>query len=157
MVSVKDVPADVFIDRLYKYIKENVKEVEPPEWALYVKTGRSRERPPDNPDWWYIRAASILRKIYLYGPLSIKDLRRMYGGRKDRGVKPEHFYMAGGSIIRNILHQLEAAGLLEKRKEGRILTSKGRSLLDRIAAEIRREMDFKKWYELYEIDEGGEK
>lgn len=156
MVSVKDVPADVFIDKLYNYIKENVKEVVPPEWALYVKTGRSRERPPENPDWWYIRAASILRKIYLHGPLSIKDLRRMYGGRKDRGVKPEHFYMAGGSIIRNILHQLEEAGLVEKTKEGRVLTAKGRSILDKLAAEIKRNFSLKKWYELYEIEEGGE-
>ncbi len=154
MVSVKDVPADILIARLSKYIKDNVSEVKPPEWAMFVKTGRSRERPPDDPDWWYVRAASILRKIYIHGPLSIKDLRRMYGGRKDRGVKPEHFYMAGGSIIRNILHQLEAAGLVEKTKEGRILTSKGRSLLDKLSAEIHRENPVKKWYELYEIEEG---
>ena len=154
MVSVKDVPADVFIDRLYKYIKENVKEVNPPDWSLFVKTGRSRERPPDDPDWWYIRAASILRKIYVHGPLSIKDLRKMYGGRKDRGVKPEHTYMAGGSIIRTILHQLENAGLLEKTSEGRILSSKGRSLLDKLAAEIHKENPVKKWYELYEVESG---
>ncbi len=154
MVSVKDVPADILIARLTKYIKDNISEVKPPEWAMFVKTGRSRERPPDNPDWWYVRAASILRKIYIHGPLSIKDLRRMYGGRKDRGVKPEHFYPAGGSIIRNILHQLESAGLVEKRSDGRVLTSKGRSILDKLAAEIRKSMDFKKWYELYEIEEG---
>jgi len=154
MVSVKDVPYDVLIDRLANYIKENVKEVSPPEWALYVKTGPSRERPPDNPDWWYVRAASILRKIYLYGPLSINDLRRMYGGRKDRGVKPEHFYPSGGAVIRNILKQLEEAGLISKTEKGRILTPQGRSLLDRLSAEISKEIGLKKWYELYSLDEG---
>ncbi len=154
MVSVKDVPADALINRLSKYIKDNVSEVNPPEWSTFVKTGRSRERPPDDPNWWYVRAASILRKIYLYGPLSIKDLRRMYGGRKDRGVKPEHFYLAGGSIIRNILHQLEAAGLVDNTEKGRILTPKGRSLLDKLSTEIYREKRVKRWYELYEIDVG---
>ena len=149
MVSVKDVPANIFIEKLSKYIKDNIHEVNPPEWALWVKTGVSRERPPDDPDWWYIRAASILRKIYLKGPLGIDDLRKMYGGRKDRGVKPEHFYPGGGSNIRKILQQLENAGLIQKTPRGRVLTNKGRSLLDRLAAEIRRNMNIKPWYEMY--------
>ena len=147
MVSVKEVPADTFIERLAKYIKDNIEEVRPPEWAYYVKTGPSRERPPDNPDWWYIRAASILRKLYIHSPMSIKRLRSMYGGRKDRGVRPEHFYKSGGSNIRNILHQLESAGLIQKTNRGRILTSKGRSLLDKLASEIKRGLEIKPWYE----------
>lgn len=147
MVSVKDVPADIFISELAKYIKENINSVEPPEWAFYVKTGPSRERPPDNPDWWYIRAASILRKLYIHGPLSIKKLRSMYGGRKDRGVKPEHFYKGGGSNIRRILQQLEEAGLVEKTRKGRVLSSKGQSLLDKLAANIKRTLVIKPWYE----------
>lgn len=149
VVSVKDVPADVFIERLSMYIKSEVESVKPPEWSLWVKTGVSRERPPDDPDWWYKRAASILRKLYLKGPLGVDDLRLMYGGRKDRGVRPEHFYKGGGAIIRKILQQLEEAGLVEKTPKGRVLTSKGRSLLDRLAANIRRELDIKPWYEEY--------
>jgi len=149
VVSVKDVPADIFIERLSMYIKSEVESVKPPEWSLWVKTGVSRERPPDDPDWWYKRAASILRKLYLKGPLGVDDLRLMYGGRKDRGVRPEHFYKGGGAIIRKILQQLEEAGLVEKTPKGRVLTSKGRSLLDRLAANIRRELNIKPWYEEY--------
>ncbi len=149
VVSVKDVPADVFIERLSVYIKSEVESVRPPEWSLWVKTGVSRERPPDDPDWWYKRAASILRKLYLKGPLGVDDLRLMYGGRKDRGVRPEHFYKGGGAIIRKILQQLEEAGLVEKTPKGRVLTSKGRSLLDKLAASIKRELDIKPWYEEY--------
>ena len=149
VVSVKDVPADVFIERLSMYIKSEVESVRPPEWSLWVKTGVSRERPPDDPDWWYKRAASILRKLYLKGPLGVDDLRLMYGGRKDRGVRPEHFYKGGGAIIRKILQQLEEAGLVEKTPKGRVLTSKGRSLLDKLAASIKRELDIKPWYEEY--------
>jgi len=146
MVSVKEIPGDIFIEKLAKYIKKNIEEVYPLEWAYYVKTGPSRVRPPDDPDWWYIRAASILRKLYIHGPLSIKRLRSMYGGRKDRGVRPEHFYKGGGSNIRNILHQLESAGLVQKTNRGRILSPRGRSLLDKLATEIRKSMEIRPWY-----------
>lgn len=149
MVSIKEVPGDVFIQRLAEYIKKEVDSVKPPEWALWVKTGVSRERPPDDPNWWYVRAASVLRKLYLRGPLGIDDLRLMYGGRKNRGVRPEHFYRGGGSIIRKILQQLEEAELVEKSRRGRVLSSKGRSLLDRLAYEIKRSIEIKPWYGMY--------
>jgi small subunit ribosomal protein S19e len=149
MVSVKEVPADIFIKKLAEYIKSNVSSVKPPEWAYWVKTGVSRERPPDNPDWWYIRAASILRKLYLKGPLGIDDLRSLYGGRKNRGVRPEHFYKGSGAIIRNILHQLEEAGLVEKSDKGRVLSSRGRSILDKTAYEVKKSLNIKPWYEMY--------
>ena len=142
MTTVYDVPADILIDRLSKYLKENVREVRPPEWAAYVKTGSHVERAPHNPDWWYVRAASILRKLYIKGPIGVSRLRKLYGGRKRRGVKPAHFRRAGGSIIRHILQQLEEAGLAEKDgNRGRILTPKGRSLLDAMAARIKRELE----------------
>ena len=142
MTTVYDVPADILIDRLSKYLKENVREVRPPEWAAYVKTGSHVERAPHNPDWWYVRAASILRKLYIKGPIGVSRLRKLYGGRKRRGVKPAHFRRAGGSIIRHILQQLEEAGLAEKDgNKGRVLTPKGRSLLDAMAARIKRELE----------------
>ena len=142
MTTVYDVPADILIDRLSKYLKENVREVRPPEWAAYVKTGSHVERAPHNPDWWYVRAASILRKLYIKGPIGVSRLRKLYGGRKRRGVKPAHFRKAGGSIIRHILQQLEEAGLAEKDgNKGRILPPKGRSLLDAMAARIKRELE----------------
>jgi len=142
LTTVYDIPADILIDRLSKYLKENVREVRPPEWAAYVKTGSHVERTPHNPDWWYIRAASILRKLYIKGPIGVSRLRKMYGGRKRRGVKPAHFRKAGGSIIRHILQQLEEAGLAERDgNKGRVLTPKGRSLLDAMAARIKRELE----------------
>jgi len=153
MVSVKDVPPDVFLRKLKEYIKKNIPEVKPPEWAFYVKTGVAKERPPDDPDWWYMRAASLLRKLYLCGPIGVERLRSFYGGRKDRGVRPEHHANGGGSNIRKILQQLEAAGLVEKVDKGRILTREGRSLLDKLAAEVKREVIIKPWYEQYSGEE----
>jgi small subunit ribosomal protein S19e len=142
MTTAYDVPAEMLIDKLSDYLKENMREVQPPIWAGYVKTGSHVERVPQNPDWWYIRTASILRKLYMKGPLGVSKLRKDYGGRKRRGVKPAHFAKAGGNIIRTILQQLEQAGLAQKDGiEGRIVSGKGRSLLDAMATQIKRDID----------------
>ncbi|MCD6470077.1 30S ribosomal protein S19e [Candidatus Bathyarchaeota archaeon] len=142
MPTPYDVPPAILIERLAKYLKDNVDAVRPPEWALYVKTGVHKERPPQNSDWWYIRCASLLRKVYVKGPIGVEHLRAEYGGRKDRGVKPEHTRKGSGAIIRKALQQLEEAGLVETVKgEGRIVTPKGRSLLDSLSTEIKRELE----------------
>jgi len=134
--TARDVPADLLIEKLKEKLKE-IPEIHPPEWAKYVKTGSHRQRPPQQEDWWYIRAASILRAVYLRGPVGVEKLRTKYGGRKDRGVKPEHFRKASGHVIRKIMQQLEQAGLFEKvERKGRKLTPKGQSLLDKLAIEI---------------------
>jgi len=142
MTTAYDVPADVLIQRLSIYIKDNIKEIQPPEWAGYVKTGSHAERVPQNPDWWYVRNASLLRKLYTKGPIGVSKLRKEYGGRKRRGMRPSHFRKAGGNIIRTSLQQLEQAGLVQKDdNQGRIVTGKGRSLLDAMATQIKRELD----------------
>ncbi|MEM2587429.1 MAG: 40S ribosomal protein S19, partial [Candidatus Bathyarchaeia archaeon] len=91
-----DVPPSMLISRLARYLKDNVDAVEPPEWAPYVKTGVHAERAPQNPDWWYVRCASLLRKIYIMGPIGVERLRSEYGGRKRRGVRPEHARKGSG-------------------------------------------------------------
>lgn len=141
MTTVYDVPADALIARLTEYIKANIEQVTPPEWAAYVKTGSHVERAPQDPDWWYVRSASTLRKLYLKGPIGVSRLRKEYGGRKRRGVRPAHFRRSGGAIIRHILQQLEAAGLAAKAdKGGRIISPKGRSLLDAMSTQIKRDL-----------------
>jgi small subunit ribosomal protein S19e len=136
-----DVPASKFIEKLAKYLKENVDEVTPPSWASVAKTGAHVQRQPQNSDWWYIRCASLLRKIYIHGPFGLEKLRADYGGRKDFGVKPEHVVKAGGAIIRKALQQLEAAGLIETLKpQGRRMTREGRKLLQEIAEDVGKEL-----------------
>jgi len=142
MVTAVQVPADRLIAEVARYLKERVPEVKPPEWAAYVKTGAHKERVPEDPDWWYYRCASILRKLYVRGtPVGIERLRTAYGGRKNYGVAPEHFVKGSGSVIRKALQQLEKAGFVVKVKgKGRTLSPKGRSLLDKMANKIMREL-----------------
>ncbi|HDO42380.1 MAG TPA: 30S ribosomal protein S19e, partial [Candidatus Bathyarchaeota archaeon] len=125
-----------------KYLKDNIDEVKPPEWAPYVKTGVHAERAPQNPDWWYIRCASLLRKVYIRGPIGVEHLRSEYGGRKDRGTRPEHARKGSGAIIRKALQQLEKAGLIQTIKgRGRVVTPQGRSLLDSLSADIKKQLE----------------
>jgi len=139
-----DVPAQIFIKKLAQYIKDNIDQVTPPPWAPYVKIGTYANHQPQNPDWWYTRCASLLRKTYMYGPIGVERLRTKYAGRKDMGVRPEHVRKGAGSNIRKLFQQLEAAGLVENVKgRGRILTNEGRRLLDTIATEIKKEVEKK--------------
>lgn len=142
MTTVYDVPADVLITRLSDYMKGNIRELTPPEWTAFVKTGSHVERAPQDTDWWYVRAASMMRKLYTKGPIGVSRLRKAYGGRKRRGSKPAHFRKAGGNILRTLLQQLEQAGLVEKAStRGRVVSPKGKSLLDAMSGQIKREMD----------------
>jgi small subunit ribosomal protein S19e len=139
IMSVREVPAGALIRHTSEELKK-VKELTPPQWSHFVKTGVHKERPPEQPDWWYIRAASILRRIYLDSPVGVSRLRTCYGGRQHRGQAPEHFRKAGGKVIRVILQQLEQAGLVAKaERRGRKLTPKGAAMLEQIAEQVKAE------------------
>ena len=139
MATIHDVDVNELIKKAASDLKK-VDSIKEPIWAKFVKTGMSRERPPVELDWWYARTASVLRKIYLMGPIGVNKLRKKYGGKKNRGHKPERFYPGGGNIIRKVLQQLEKAELIKYVEKGvhkgRIITPKGKKFLDKIANEL---------------------
>jgi small subunit ribosomal protein S19e len=120
---------------------KGIPEFKHPEWVEFVKSSPSKERPIDDIDFWYKRAASILRQIYRKKIVGVNRLRTKYGSKKNRGMKPERFRRAGGKIIRTILQQSDAAGFTEivkkirgvrEKKPGRQLTEKGKKFLEAI-------------------------
>ena len=134
---------DVDVQELILKTAEELKkipEIKAPAWAPFVKTGMHKERPPVDKNWWYARTASVLRTIYRQGPIGVSKLRTKYGGKKNRGVKKEHFFRGSGSILRKSLQQLEKAGFVKFAEKGvhkgRIITPKGKSFLDKIATQI---------------------
>jgi small subunit ribosomal protein S19e len=140
MPTVYDIPHAVMIRRLAQDLRSR-DEIKPPEWALFVKTGAHKERSPDDPDWWYMRCASILRKVYLRGPIGTERLRIDYGGKKRRGAKPNKFHKGSGAIVRTALQQLEKAGFIMKQgNKGRVMTNIGRSYMDKLSAALKREL-----------------
>lgn len=135
---------EVSQDELTKELALELKkmpEFRPPEWAAFVKTGAFKQRPPVDMDWWYKRAASILRVIYLRGPVGVEKLRQKYGGKRNRGVKPEIFYKSSGNIIRKVLQQVEKAQFAKQVEKGvhkgRIITPKGKSFVDKAVQRLK--------------------
>ena len=133
---VYEMNAGEFNNKLAILLK-NLDEFKQPEWSFYVKSSTSKIRPPRDPDFWFKRSASILRQIYTHNVVGVNRLRTRYGGRKKRGVRPEHFAKASGKIIRTILQQAEKAGLLEKynvagQRAGRKLTKQGKDLMESV-------------------------
>ncbi len=139
MAKVYDVPADVLIDKLAVMLRDE--GIVAPAWIPFVKTGSHADKPPQNRDWWHVRCASILRKIYLHGPIGVNGLRSEYGGGKPSGYGAAHHRDAGGAIIRNAIHGLEKLGYVEKLdKKGRAISKTGMKKLDMLATVILGEM-----------------
>jgi len=120
---------------------KKVPEFKAPEWVAFVKSGTAKKRPIEEDDFWYKRAASILRQIYRKKIVGVNRLKTKYGSRKKRGHRPEEFRKASGKIIRVILQQSDEAGFTEiakgirgvrGRKPGRQLTDKGKRFLEAV-------------------------
>src|SRR3989344_297908 len=135
---------DIAPSKLINMASEELKKIEDmkmPVWAYSVKTVVAKERPPEDINWWYKRAASLMRKLYVHNLIGVNRLRSKYSSRKNNGHKPEHTYIAGGKIIRVILQQLEKAEFVQKKeikkRKGRSLTKKGKSFLDNVVKNVK--------------------
>ncbi|HPT74724.1 MAG TPA: 30S ribosomal protein S19e [Methanomassiliicoccaceae archaeon] len=136
MVTVYDVPPDKLIAKTAAQLKQ-MDTIQAPDWAEFVKTGMHTEKAPIQPDWWYIRTASVLRKVFLNGPIGSSRLAAEYGGYADRGCKPNRAVKGSRAIARRCLIQLEKSGLVAKdKKNGRVITPKGQALLDKMSKEV---------------------
>jgi len=138
--SVYELSSQEYNLKLAEALKK-IPEFQEPEWAKFVKSSPSKERPIEDADFWHKRAASILRQIYKKGIVGVNRLRTKYGSKKNRGMKPERFVRAGGKIIRTILQQADKAGLTEtirdikgtkEKRPGRKLTPTGKKFLEEL-------------------------
>ncbi|GMT01877.1 hypothetical protein PENTCL1PPCAC_24051, partial [Pristionchus entomophagus] len=136
--SVKDVDQDEVVKRIAHFLKQTGK-VKVPEWSDLVKLGVTKDMAPVNPDWYYIRAASLARRLYIRSPVGVNTFRNIYGSKLRRGVQPNSYAKASGCVIRKALKSLEALKWVDKSEDGkgRILSKQGRKDLDRISADLR--------------------
>ncbi|MBI2141786.1 30S ribosomal protein S19e [Candidatus Woesearchaeota archaeon] len=139
MVTALSVDANQFIEELARELQK-VRDVKPPAWADFVKTGTYKERPPHRKDWWHVRTAAVLRTVARLGPIGTAKLRTRFGGKHSRGYKSERFAKGSGSILRKALQQLEKAGLIKQAvkgvHKGRVITQKAASMMDVIALKV---------------------
>lgn len=139
-MTVYDVEGGKLIERASQELGK-LEQMKMPEWAKFVKTSSARERHPVKPDWWCIRAASILRKISMKGPIGVSKLRKDYGGKARRGHRKNKVYPGSGKIIRVILQQLEKIEFIKQDEKsghkGRVATPKGLKFLNSMSKEVK--------------------
>ncbi len=93
-----------------------------------------KELAPSNADWFFVRAASLARHIYLRPGAGVGALRCVYGGRKNRGVLTGRHAEASGNVIRKALQALEKLKLVAVDPNGgRRITVDGQRDLDHVA------------------------
>jgi small subunit ribosomal protein S19e len=143
MTTLYDVPADALIDALADELEDQIDE---PQWAKFAKSGVGRELPPEQEDFFAVRAASLLRKVATNGPIGIERLSTQYGGSKGGSnryrVAPAKRTDGSRNLIRTILQDLEEEDLVETADgEGRRITAEGQSLLDETAGDVLEELD----------------
>eukprot|EP00009_Paramoeba_aestuarina_P005074 CAMPEP_0201521114 /NCGR_PEP_ID=MMETSP0161_2-20130828/14228_1 /ASSEMBLY_ACC=CAM_ASM_000251 /TAXON_ID=180227 /ORGANISM="Neoparamoeba aestuarina, Strain SoJaBio B1-5/56/2" /LENGTH=156 /DNA_ID=CAMNT_0047919691 /DNA_START=25 /DNA_END=495 /DNA_ORIENTATION=+ len=133
--GVQDVEPNLWIEAFAQHLKAQGK-LQVPDFVDYAKTGTSRILPPSNPDWFYVKSAAILRRIYIRPFTGIGGLKKVFGGVWGKN-RPLHFRKASGSVIRKSLQALEALNLIAKSDdEGRVITKIGRRDCDRIAMTV---------------------
>jgi small subunit ribosomal protein S19e len=136
-MSIYVVEPEKLIHILAEKLKE-YSEIKAPEGSKFWKTASFKELAPiDTDNFWYIRSASILRKIKKYGPIGVNRLRKLYSGRERKGSGLNKSSKSSGKIIRVILQQLERENLIMKEgKAGRKVSPEGTSLLESVAYNI---------------------
>lgn len=145
MTTLYDVPADALIEAVAERLDEDDAVAEP-DWFKFAKSGVGRELPPEQADFWATRAASLLRKVAVDGPVGVGALRTAYGGSRQGSnryrVRPNRKTDSSGKIIRTALQQLEDAGhVMTAEGEGRRVTPEGQALLDEVASDVIEELD----------------
>mmetsp|Transcript_7254 Transcript_7254/g.7951 ORF Transcript_7254/g.7951 Transcript_7254/m.7951 type:complete len:150 (+) Transcript_7254:46-495(+) len=135
-VTVRDVEPAKFINAYADVLKNNDK-FHVPKWVELVKTGVHKELAPYDPDWYFVRAAATIRKIYLRPGSGVGALAKRFGGGFRRGARPVKHQDSATGIIRAILLALDDLKLTEKTENGgRRVTKIGQQALDLIANQI---------------------
>lgn len=141
-MRIEEVHADRFIHKFASYLEEHSKVASPPE-AEHVKTSHARERAPAEKNWYFVRVASILRRLYmeeLKNPRSkakgcgVLWFAKAYRTAKNNGHKPSHTVTGSKSLVRRALQALESIQYVAKTEAGgRRLTNTGLAEMEAIA------------------------
>ena len=143
MVTVYDVPADDLIEAVAARLEDRIDE---PDWVEFAKSGAGKELPPEQDDFWYVRSASLLRKVAQNEPIGVERLATEYGS-KQRGsnryvVRPGRHESGSRNLIRTALQALEDEGLVTTAAgEGRRVSDDGEAFLSEVATEVFEDLD----------------
>jgi len=143
MVTIYDVPADALIEEVAARLEDRIDE---PDWVEFTKSGSGKELPPEQDDFWYVRSASLLRKVAQNEPIGIERLATEYGSKSSGSnryvVRPGRHSAGSRKLIRASLQALEAEGLvMTAAGEGRRISDDGEAFLSEVAADVLDDLD----------------
>ncbi|CAK5070973.1 unnamed protein product [Meloidogyne enterolobii] len=75
MIRPKRSDEHEIVDAISTFPKKGGK-IKVPEWADLVKLGTNKELAPINPDWYYVRVASIARRLYIRSRAGVGAFRK---------------------------------------------------------------------------------
>ena len=135
--TVRDVPANKWVKAMASHFKREGK-ILVPTCTDFLKTSHGREKAPQNHDWYYYRAAAVLRRIYLRPGTGYGGMSKAFGNKKNKGSKPEATVRAATGPIHWACKSLEGLKLIGKGKsKGRVLTRTGRKQCDSVAFNVK--------------------
>ncbi len=110
--------------------------ITPPSWAGFAKTAVFKQSLPQDPNWWYNRAASVLIKLSKNPALGTNKLSKEYGGRAISTSKPHHAVKSSRKIIRTIVDQLEESNIIKTEGSNKLITADGEKLLNEVGKQV---------------------
>lgn len=126
--EIYEVRPERFNVALKSYLKSSNKIVLPQDYDI-IKTGESRELAPSDDDWYYMRAASIVRQIAKKGGVTSEFLAEKYGSRKNRGCRPSKYVPAHREIGDSVLENLKNMGWINPANSKDMLTEQGKTVV----------------------------
>merc|ERR1711907_680548 len=133
-VTARDVSAPALISAFAAHLKRQGKLVLPNNLDIQ-KTSKTKELAPVDPDFFYVRAASLARRCYMYNNQGVGHFATAYGKKLRRGTRTNVFGKAYRGLNRRALQSLAKIGIVkvDAKNGGRVLTSVGRRELDAVA------------------------
>ncbi|ELQ74153.1 40S ribosomal protein S19 [Trachipleistophora hominis] len=128
-----------FITTLSSHLKNNNLLTLPPNIDI-VKSCSGKQNAPLNPDWLYVRAASVYRHFLTAQikneRITITRLASVYGCKKDRGSRPGKKVRAGRTHLRSILRDFGRLGWIVEDERGKTVSEDGVRLSEQLIEKI---------------------
>jgi small subunit ribosomal protein S19e len=141
-VQIYEVCPDALNKALAEYLRSSELLV-PPKNVDIIKTGHGKEMPPMDEDWFYKRAASVVRKLCINtikgctSGVSVPRLSVSYGNIKNRGCRPSKNVRGSKGYLRKILQDLEKCDWVVKAEKGRKLTNEAMGIIAQLVERVR--------------------
>lgn len=133
--EIHEVRPERFNATLKSYLKSSNKMVLPEHHDI-MKTGEGKELAPCDDDWYYLRAAAIVRQIARFGTVTSECMAWRYGSRKNRGVRPSKYVPAYREIGDSVLDNLRNMGWINASADD-MLTEQGKTVVREIIEKVR--------------------